>query len=87
MNNLKDWIESMALLVIGNSLYNVVPVWITQYLLTLPNPFYSIGYLLHAIPTINLSSYGVALEPIKQYVGVSIIGYAVYLIAKMLYKK
>jgi len=84
---MKEWLKSMLLLVVGNSLCNVAPVWLTQYLLTLPNPFYSVGQVLVALPTISLSGISPDFEAIKQFAGVGIIGYAVYLIAKMINKK
>jgi hypothetical protein len=84
---MKEWLKSMILLVVGNSLYNVVPIWITQYLLSLPNPFYSIGTFLLWLPTINLSSFSPWLDTAKQFIGISIIGYALYLIVKMFNKR
>ncbi|MEM5778125.1 MAG: hypothetical protein QXK49_00635 [Candidatus Aenigmatarchaeota archaeon] len=90
---MKEWLKGLILLIVGNILYNVIPVWITQYLLSLPNPFYSIGTFLQSIGNAyqSLSKANVDLfntfESIKQYIGIAIIGYALYLIIKSFYKK
>jgi len=47
---MRDWLKGLILLVMGNILYEVVPVWITEYLLAQPNPLYSIGLLLESFP-------------------------------------
>jgi hypothetical protein len=55
---MKDWIKGLIFLIIGNVLNNVIPYWISQYLLSLPNPFYSIGSLMQNLPSIqDLTAY------------------------------
>jgi len=87
MNIMKDWFKGLILLVLGNVFYNVIPVWTTQYLLSLPNPLYSIGAFLQSLPSLNLGTYSSSLEAIKQVVGFAIICYALYLISKSFYKR
>jgi len=90
---MKDWLKGLIALVVGNALYNVIPVWTTQYLLSLPNPFYSIGEFFQGIGTSyeSLSKLNVDLfnifDSVKQYIGIVLIGYALYLVIKTFYKK
>jgi hypothetical protein len=90
---MKDWLKGIIAMVAGSVLYNVIPVWTTQYLLSLPNPFYSIGAVLQGIGTSyeSLSSLNVDLFTIfdtaKQYIGIALIVYALYLAARTFYKK
>jgi hypothetical protein len=94
---MNERMKGLIFLVVGNIMYSVIPVWITQYMLTLPNPFYSIGAFFSGAGTFvqslsNLSSFGtgilagIDLNMIKQVIGISFIGYALYVIAKSFYK-
>jgi hypothetical protein len=90
---MKDWLKGLIFLVIGNAFYNVIPIWTTEYLLSLPNPFYSIGAFFQNIGTsyqslsnINTDLFNV-LNSVKQYVGIALICYALYLVIKTFYKK
>jgi len=90
---MKEWLKGFVFLILGNIIYNVIPVWITEYLLSLPNPLKSIGEFFQSIELFfqNLSSLNPALfqsfNSIKPFIGIACIGYALYLIMKMFYKK
>jgi hypothetical protein len=73
---MRDWLKGIILMVVGNSMMTVLPVWLSQYLLTLPNPFYSI-----------VSSFSPSLEVAKQAIGTGIIAYALYLIVRTFYRR
>lgn len=90
---MKDWLKGLIFLVIGNALYSVVPAWTTEYLLSLPNPYYSIGNFLQnigksyqSLSSINTDLFN-TLNSVKQYVGIALICYALYLVVKTFYKK
>ncbi|NIM47138.1 MAG: hypothetical protein GTN40_03200 [Candidatus Aenigmarchaeota archaeon] len=83
---MRDWLKGIILLVIGNILYEVIPVWITEYLLEQPNPLYSVGLLLENIPTTHdvlTGETGFAIG----IIGILLIVYGLYLFVRDLYKK
>jgi hypothetical protein len=91
---MKDWLKGLVLLVLGNVFYSVIPVWITEYLLSLPNPlnsvgifFQSIGTFFQNLRTLNFGAYSGFLDAIKQLIGLALIVYAVYLILRAFYNK
>jgi len=77
-------------MIIGNILYEVIPVWVTDYLLSQPNPLYSIGNFLKNLPSIqdlisgNIGSSGSFVVGI---LGLFMIIYGLYLFVKDLYKR
>ncbi len=83
---MKDWLKGFILLVIGNILYEVIPSWITEYLLNQPNPLYSIGLFLENIPSIHDVLTG-DIGFIMGILGLFMIIYGLYLFVKDLYKK
>jgi len=83
---MKDWLKGLILLIIGNILYEVVPVWLTEYLLAQPNPLYSIGLFLENIPSIHDALTGETGFAIG-ILGILMIIYGLYLFVKDLYKR
>jgi hypothetical protein len=87
---MKDWLKGLILLTIGNVLYEVIPIWVTDYLLKQSNPLYSVGRFLKNLPSIqdlitgNISSSG---GLIIGFVGLLMIIYGLYLFVKDLYRK
>jgi len=85
---MKDWLKGLIFLIVGNFFYDVVPVWTTQYLLSLPNPFYSFGEFLQEFPSIQeLTASNTNLDMVIGYVGIAFIAYAIYLFVKEMYRK
>jgi len=88
---MKDWLKGLIFLVMGNFFYDVIPVWITQYLLSLENPLYSIGLFLQNLPSIrdltSTSTIGSNLGMIIGVVGIGFIAYALYLFFKRIYRE
>jgi len=83
---MKDWLKGLILLIIGNILYEVVPVWVTEYLLSKPNPLYSMGLLLENLPSIHdmlTGNVGFAAG----ILGFGMIIYGLYLFVRDLYKR
>lgn len=83
---MRDWLKGLILLIIGNILYEVIPVWITEYLLEQPSPLRSIGLLLENLPTthdILIGDAGFAIG----ILGILLIIFGLYLFVKDLYKK
>nr|NIO44040.1 hypothetical protein [Candidatus Aenigmarchaeota archaeon] len=69
-----------------NVLYEVIPVWVTEYLLEQSNPLYSIGLLLEDVPTthdILTGEAGFAMG----ILGILLIIYGLYLFVRDLYKR
>jgi len=83
---MRDWLKGLILLVMGNILYEVIPVWITEYLLEQPNPLRSIGLFLERFPTVHDILTGDAGFAIG-ILGILMIIYGLYLFVKDLYKK
>ena len=87
---MKDWLKGLILLIAGNILYEVIPVWVTDYLLKQNNPLYGLGTVLKNLPSIqdflsgNISSSGSFAVGI---VGLLMIAYGLYLFVKDLYKR
>jgi len=74
---MKNWIKGVILMIVGN----VLTVWISDYLLSQPNPLYSVGSLLEDIPRIQdtlTSDVGLLLN----ILGILIIFYGLYLFIK-----
>ena len=83
---MKNWLKGLILLIIGNVLYEVIPVWATEYLLSQPNPLYSIGLFLENIPSIHDILAGESAFTIG-FLGLIMIIYGLYLFVKDLYEK
>ena len=87
---MKDWLKGLILLTLGNILYEVIPVWVTNYLLSQPNPLYSIGALLRNLPSLQSVLTGNAGSTGAFVIGIAGFGmiiYGLYLFAKDLYKR
>lgn len=71
-------------------MYEVIPVWVTNYLLSQPNPLYSVGSFLKALPSIqNILSGNVGGSGgiVIGIAGLGMIVYGLYLFTKDLYKR
>ena len=85
---MKDWLKGIILLIAGNVLYEVIPLWVTDYLLKQSNPLYSVGQFLQNLPSLqdvirgNVGSSG---GLIIGFAGLLMIGYGLYLFVKDLY--
>jgi hypothetical protein len=87
---MKDWLKGLILLTLGNVLYEVIPVWVVDYLLKQPNPLYSVGSFLKALPSIQdmLSGrVGSSGGFVIGIAGFGMIVYGLYLFTKDLYKR
>ncbi len=86
---MKDWLKGLLLMITGNVLYEVIPVWVTDYLLKQPNPLYSVGLLFKNLPSIQdlltgkLNNSGLAIG----LLGVAMIVYGMYLFVKDIYRR
>ena len=87
---MKDWLKGLALVTAGNVLYQVIPVWVADYLSKQSNPLHSVGEFLKNLPSIqdlatgNLGSNSGLLIAIA---GLFMIGYGIYLFVKDLYRR
>ncbi len=83
---MRDWLKGIILMLIGNLLYEIIPFWVTEYLLSQPNPLYSIGVLLENIPSLHDMLTGEAGFAIG-IIGFGIIMYGLYLFVRDLYEE
>ena len=87
---MKDWLKGLILVTAGNVLYQVIPVWVTNYLSKQSNPLYSVGQFFKNLPSIqdlvtgNLGSNSGLIIAIA---GLFMIGYGIYLFVKDLYRR
>ena len=87
---MRDWLKGLILLVLGNVLYEVIPIWVTDYLLKQPNPLYPLGEFLKNLPSLqdiisgNVNSGGGMAVAV---LGLFMIVYGLYLFVKDLYKR
>ena len=87
---MKDWLKGIILLTAGNILYEVIPVWVTDYLLKQSNPLYSVGQFLKNLPSIQdliTGKIGSSGGLIIGFAGLLMIGYGLYLFVKDLYRR
>jgi len=85
---MKDWLKGLVLLTAGNILYEVIPVWVADYLLEQSNPLYSVGQFLKNFPSIQdlvTGNIGGSMGIVIGFAGLSMIGYGLYLFIKDLY--
>lgn len=86
---MKDWLKGLLILVVGNVVYQVIPVWVVEYLLDQPNPLYSIGSFLENIPTLQdivTGNFNSTTTLIIGLIGFAIIGYGLFLFIRDLYR-
>jgi hypothetical protein len=83
---MKDWLKGLILMIIGNVLYEVIPNWVTEYLLSQPNPLYSIGSFLSGLPSLQDILSGESAFSIG-ILGFLLIIYGLYLFVRDLYTK
>jgi len=86
---MKDWLKGLVILIVGSVIYEVIPVWIVEYLLDQPNPLYSIGIFFENIPSLqdvvqgNYSGYTTLIIGLTGFV---IIGYGLFLFIRDVYR-
>jgi hypothetical protein len=86
---MKDWLKGLIILIAGNIIYEVIPVWVVGYLLEQPNPLYSLGTFLDNIPRLqdivtgNLNS---STALFMGLIGFGIIAYGLFLFIRDVYR-
>lgn len=83
---MQDWIKGLIFIILGNILYEVIPVWTTNYLLSMPNPYYSIGTFLKNLPSLQNISIGNS-GSIMGFAGIALIAIGIFFVIKNFYKK
>jgi hypothetical protein len=82
---MKDWLKGLLVLIAGNVIYEVIPVWTVGFLLKQPNPLYGLGTLLSNIPSLQdiaRGNFNSSTNLIFGLIGVAIIAYGLYLFVK-----
>lgn len=86
---MKDWLKGLLIFTVGNVIYEVIPVWVVNYLLKQPNPLYGLGTFLQHIPSIQdviNGNYNGSFNLVIGIIGIAVIGYGLYLFLKDVYK-
>lgn len=83
---MKNWLKGLILMIMGNILYEVIPAWIADYLLSQPNPLYSIGLFLTGLPSLQDILSGESAFAIG-ILGFLLIIYGLYLFVRDLYTR
>ena len=86
---MNDKIKGLIVVVAWAVIYEVIPVWVVDYLLEQPNPLYSIGTLLENIPRLQdivTGNFNSNTALFMAVIGIGIIGYAIYLFVKDVYR-
>jgi hypothetical protein len=87
---MRDWLRGLLILIAGNIIYTVIPIWVVEFLLKQPNPLYGLGTFLSNIPSVEDIARGNLngnLNIILGLIGVAIIGYGLYLFIKDVYRR
>ena len=87
---MRDWLKGLLVLIVGNVIYEVIPVWTVDFLLKQPNPLYDLGTFLSNIPSLQEIASGRLnsnVNIILGLIGVAIIGYGLYLFIKDVYRR
>jgi len=84
---MEKWVKGIILFIIGNFLNDAIPMWLAEYLLSLPNPFYSIGSLIKLLPSAQDFTSSTNVKYILGFAGIAFILYAFYLFFKRIYKE
>jgi hypothetical protein len=82
---MRDWLKGLLILIVGNVIYEVIPVWTVQFLLKQSNPLYDLGTFLQHIPSLQdiaRGNFNSNVNLIIGLVGVAIIAYGIYLFVK-----
>jgi hypothetical protein len=82
---MQDWIKGLIFIILGNIFYDVIPVWTTDYLLSLPNPYYSIGNFLKNLPNLQTSIGNSG--SVMGFAGIALIAVGIFFVIKNFYKK
>jgi len=83
---MQDWIKGIIFLIIGNILSDIIPKWIAQYFLSLPNPLNSIGLFLQGLPSIQNFTISSTIKTLIAFAGYAFIAYAMFLFFKRFYR-
>jgi hypothetical protein len=86
---MKDWLKGLLILIAGNVIYEVVPIWVVGFLKQQQNPLSSLGTFLSNIPSLQqiaTGNFGSQGTMIIGLVGVAVIGYGLYLFIKDVYR-
>jgi hypothetical protein len=87
---MKDWLKGLVFVIMGNVLYEVIPVWVSNYLLSQPNPLYQWGEFLKRLPSLQdiiSGNMGASGGTVIGIIGIALIAYGLYLFVKDLYNR
>jgi hypothetical protein len=86
---MKDRIKGLIVVVTWGIIYEVIPVWVVDYLLDQPNPLYTLGTLLENIPRLQdvfTGNFNSSTSLLMAIIGFGIIAYGLYLFIKDVYR-
>ena len=86
---MNDKIKGLIVVVIWAVIYEVIPVWVVDFLLEQPNPLYALGTLLENIPRLQdivTGNFNSNTAIFMAVIGLGIIGYGIYLFVRDVYR-
>jgi hypothetical protein len=86
---MKDRFKGLIVVVVWAIIYEVIPVWVVDYLLDQPNPLYTLGTLLENIPRLQdifTGNFNSSTSLLMAIIGFGIIAYGLYLFIKDVYR-
>jgi hypothetical protein len=86
---MKDSIKGLIVVVVWAVIYEVIPVWVVEYLLDQPNPLYSLGKFLENIPRLQdivTGNFNSSTALFMGIIGFGIIAYGLYLFIRDVYR-
>jgi hypothetical protein len=86
---MKDRFKGLIVVVVWAIIYEVIPVWVVDYLLDQPNPLYTLGTLLENIPRLQdifTGNFNSSTSLLMAIIGFGIIAYGLYLFIRDVYR-
>jgi hypothetical protein len=86
---MKDRFKGLIVVVVWAIIYEVIPVWVVDYLLDQPNPLYTLGTLLENIPKLQdifTGNFNSSTSLLMAIIGFGIIAYGLYLFIRDVYR-
>jgi hypothetical protein len=86
---MKDRFKGLIVVVVWGIIYEVIPVWVVDYLLDQPNPLYTLGTLLENIPRLQdifTGNFNSSTSLLMAIIGFGIIAYGLYLFIRDVYR-